>query len=410
MRILLANKFYYRRAGAEAYLLDLEAALKRSGHEVAVFASAHPENLPCAWEKYFPPYRDYSRGWSLAKFRNMVWSPEAAKRIRWLIRDFKPEVAHFQNIYHHLSPSIIAECNRAQVPVALTVHDYKLICPNYSLFTDHAACERCHLFRYWNAVRYKCVKGSRAGSAAAAAEEWIHRALKIYETGVARFVTPSDFTRETLIRWGKNPAKIVHLPNLLDLTRLPAPSAEVGTDVLYVGRLEEWKGVKILPALAAAAPDIRFKAVGSGPLAVELKERVRALGLNNLEILGFAPREKVYEEIKKSRVVVVPSLGYDPFPTAALEAGALGRPVVGSRIGGIPEIVREGETGLLVAPGDEKAFLDALRKLEYDAAFAAALGAAAAVRVRALVDPERHLQKLLALYGEIIEQNRVSRE
>ncbi|TAL19450.1 glycosyltransferase [Patescibacteria group bacterium] len=405
MRILLVNKFYYRRAGAEVYLLALEQALKDAGHEVAVLSTRHPETLPTPWSDYFIPYLPYSirEGFpaDAKKFGQMIWSPAAYRSALRIIRDFKPDIVHIHNLYHHLSPSVLTACKKMGRPVVQTLHDYKLICPNYTLFTNHAPCERCHVFRYWNAVVYKCLNDSRAFSAAAALEMWAHRALGIYEKNVVRFITPSNFLRELLVRWGKDGQKIVHIPNLLDTSGLPPPSVEPGDGVLYAGRLVEWKGAGLIVEAAAAAPDLSFRVAGAGPLLAELQRRANTLGLVNIRFLGYLPREKVYEEMLGARAVAIPSIGYDPFPTAALEAGLLGRAVVASKIGGLPEIVRDGETGLLFEPGTVDALVDALRKLHYDSALSVRLGRAAERVVAELADPQRHVMRLMEVYKEV---------
>jgi glycosyltransferase involved in cell wall biosynthesis len=412
MRVLLINKFYWRKAGAEAYLLDLEARLKDAGHEVAVFATDHPETLRTPWRKYFPRYRDFSRseGWlkDAAKVKTMFWSAEAADRLAALLRDFEPEVAHLQNIYHHLSPSIISALGKKRVPIVETLHDYKFICPNYTLFTEGAACERCHVYRYWNAPAHRCVKNSRPASAAAAAEMWLHRLLQVYEKNIARFITPSAAMREIFVRWGKDPEKFVHLPNLLDLSRLPARVPDPGDGFLFAGRVEEWKGARFLLEAALKAPDLQFVFAGQGPLLAELRTRVAELSLRNIRFIGQVSREELYAEMLRARAVIVPSLGYDPYPTVALEAGALGKPVVASRIGGIPEIVEDGVTGLLFPAREEKALLDAIRALHYDPALAFRLGAAAERKIRRQADPETHLRKLLGIYQEVIAESRGS--
>lgn len=414
MKILLVNKFYYRRAGAEAYLLDLEALLTAAGHEVAIFSTTHPETLPSKWRGYFIDAPSFNtRAGIVADARtvaHMIWSRSAAKAFRRLLNDFKPDIIHLHNIYHHLSPSLLPVARRAGVPVVQTIHDYKWVCPNYTLWTNHEQCERCHVYRYWNAVRYRCVQGSRSASFAAALEMSIHRALQVYERDVARFITPSAFVRDVLIRWGKDETRITHLPNAVDLSRLPPSATEAGSGVVFVGRMEEWKGVRMVLDAAESAPDIAFRFVGGGPLEATLRQRAAELGLANVTFLGVQPREIVYEEMRRARMVVVPSLGADPFPTTALEAGALAKPVIGSRAGGIPEIVRDGETGILVPPGDVAALLDAIRRLADDAPLAVGYGAAAEQHVRALVNPATHRERLLELYEEVILAQQIKRQ
>ena len=414
MKIVLVNKFYYRRAGAEAYLLDLEALLIAAGHEVAIFATNHPETLPSKWSGYFVDAPSFNTRAGIIEdartVAHMIWSRSAAKAFRRLLNDFQPDIIHLHNIYHHLSPSLLPVARRAGIPVVQTIHDYKWVCPNYTLWTNHEQCERCHVYRYWNAVRYRCVQGSRSASFAAVLEMSIHRALQVYERDVARFITPSAFVRDLLIRWGKEGTRIIHLPNAVDLSRIPPSSLHAGNGVVFVGRMEEWKGVRVVLAVAESAPDISFRFVGGGPLEAELRQRAAELGLSNVTFLGVQPREVVYQEMQNARVVVVPSLGKDPFPTTALEAGALGKVVVGSRAGGIPEIVRDQETGILVPPGDVAALLDAIRRLEDDAALAMRYGAAAEQHVRALVDPVAHRTRLLALYEAVILEQQIKKQ
>ena len=404
MKILLANKFLYRRAGAEAYVLDLARALERAGHQVAFFAMKDSRNIQTPWSKYFVDEIHYDRSDGLLedvrKVGHMIWSVEAAKKFRALLADFKPDVVHLHNIYHHLSPSIVQEAKRAGIPVVQTLHDFKLICPNYRLFTKGSACERCQVMKYWNAVRYQCLNDSTPASAAVALEMWVHRLLRIYENGVDQFIAPSVFLRDLLLRWGKSLTKTIVINNPIDLAAY-AGTSTLGEEVVFAGRLAEEKGVWPLLLAAEKLPDIPFLLIGDGPELANIEARIRERKLGNVKLTGFLRGTELTDRLRKARLIVIPSVWYENYPYAALEAAALGKAVVASRIGGIPEIVEDGTTGRLFPPGDVPAMVDAVKNLYQNVGLLEQMGEAAREKVRRENDPQDHLTAVLDIYKQV---------
>ncbi len=350
MRILLINQFFYRRRGAETYLFDLKALLERNGHEVAVFSMVHPENEPSPWSQYFVSSVDYSNK-NIKAAARMFWSREAQRKLDTLLDVFKPDLAHIQNIYHQISPSVLVTLKKRHIPIVLTLHDYKLICPNYELYTENETCRRCKGGRYYNAVVHRCLKSSTAMSALAMFEMYLHKLTQVYERNVDCFISPSQFLKNEVIAWGEQLKRIEVLPNFIDTTA--ASAGDIGRDVLYAGSLSPIKGVGLLlDNFRENQYGCRLLLAGSGPL--------QANSTATIQFLGQLSKEELAQQMRQSRVVVVPSRHHENFPYTVLEAFAAGKPVIGSRRGGIPELVQDGKTGWLFEPNKPASLTAAL--------------------------------------------------
>lgn len=345
MKILQINKFFFRKGGSEAYLFDVSAALEKAGHEVIPFSMHDECNQPSPYSDYFIDHIDFSNGKSLSKAAHYLYSTEAARKLERLIQDTQPDIAHVHNIAHQLTPSILKVLRKHNIPVVQTLHDYQLICPNYKLFTQGSPCERCNPHKYWNAIRYKCVQDSRLSSALAAAEMGLHNVLlKSYEKGVTQFIAPSQFLRDKLLEWGWKEDQVTYIPHFSTLT---PDTGKRKKQVLFAGRLTKEKGVRVL-AEAAAAIDAPVLIAGTGEEEAWLRENAP----DNVELLGFQKPEQLHALMAESAAVIVPSLWYENAPMVVYEALALGTPVVGSDIGGIPELIEENANGMLCAVGD----------------------------------------------------------
>jgi glycosyltransferase involved in cell wall biosynthesis len=359
MRILQVNKFHYARGGADKYYLRLGAALEKAGHEVAYFSMQHPKNETTPYAKYFVSRLSFNEGGLKDKLKTpgrMIYSLEAKRKFKKLLNDFKPDIIHIHNIYHQISPSILSVAKQAGIPVIMHVHDYKLICPNYQLFAHGEICEACKPHKYCKCVQKKCFKDSRTKSFLAALEMFIHHSvLKIYKRNITEFITPSAFMRTKLVEWGWRLDKIKVIINPFDAELNLAPDGKVPSlenYLLYFGRLSEEKGLKILIE-AAAITGAKLKFVGDGPQKIELDTLAKKINAN-LEFLGFKSGEELKNIILKAKAVVIPSIWLENMPLSLLEALNLGKVVVASKIGGIPEIIKDGDNGLLFIPGDIK--------------------------------------------------------
>ena len=405
MRIVQVNKFMYRRDGAAAYVLDLSRLLEEAGHQVAFFGMKQPQTIVTPWSDYFVNeiHFDRSEGFfkDIKKIGHMIWSTEARQKFSRLLDDFKPDVVHLHVTYHQISPSILPECRRRNIPVVLTAHDYHLISPNYSLITRGKPCERCLGGFFWRTMAQNCLD-SWPKTVAGGFEHLIHRLLGIYERDVDRVICPSRFMMQMLARFGWDTKKLEHLPNPVKTSSVPASENNVGSGVLYAGRLSPEKGVAVLLEAARRLPDIPFTIAGDGPARRALEDTAPP----NVRFLGFRPFAEIQELIAQSRLVSVPSIWYENFPYAALEPMALGKTVIASRIGGLPEIIRDQETGLLVPPADIPRLVDAIRAAYYDEALTSRLGRSAAAEIRRAYSPTDHRATIIKIYEAVIAAHR----
>lgn len=401
MKVLMINTFHHARGGDATYTRGLTRLLEGAGHPVVPLAMRHPDNDPSPWEHRFLPWVDLrSPGGRLAQARLLpraLWSRRAARACADLIRDTRPDIAHLQHIHRHITPSVLGPLRAAGVPVVWTLHDYELICPEGHLFSQGAPCEACRGHRYGEAVRRRCKWGRLGPSAVAAAEKRLHQALRVWDR-VDRFLCPSRFLADMVVRFGVPADRVAHRPNFLDAGPFPEERPREGRPTwVYAGRLAPEKGVDVAIEAARALPGADLLICGTGP--EERRLRRQAGSLANVRFLGHLPQRVLARHISAARAVVVPSRWYENFPYAVLEAQAAGCAVVASRVGGIPEQIDDGVDGLLVAPDDAEALRAAMGRLLADADLAAGLGRAGATRVRARLAPEDHLDAILAEYA-----------
>jgi len=404
MKVLAANKYYFVKGGAERYFFELARILAERGHEVVPFAMQDVRNEETPWSEHFVSHEPFENGASvmsrLAAAGRVLYSWEARRKIEALADRAGPDVAHLHNIAHQLSPSIIDGLASRGIPVVQTLHDYKLVCPNYQMFVDGATCERCRTFRYYNAIVHRCMRGSLAASVLVALEAAWHRLAGTYLRKVDLFIAPSRSLRDRMIVHGVPGDRIVHLPYSIALDEY-APRYEPGRYAVYFGRLSVGKGLRTLMRALERAPDVPFKVVGSGPMEAELRERAK--DLENVEFTGYMTGDRLHRVVADALFTVVPSECYENSPLAVYESFALGTPVVGSTIGGIPELVTDGETGLHFPTGDDEALGAALRVLAADPPRAVEMGRAARRRVETEYGPARHYELITSIYERVIQ-------
>jgi glycosyltransferase involved in cell wall biosynthesis len=401
--LLSINNYFYPRGGAEVVFLEQNRLFEGAGWQVVPFAMRHPNNLPTPWADYFPDEiefgRSYGLGTKLLQAQRVIFSLQARRRLRDLLAQVKPRIAHAHNIYHHLSPSILPTLRAAGIPVVMTVHDLKLACPAYTMMADNKPCERCRGGRIHNVVVHRCIKGSAALSSLILVETFVHRLLRLYDANVSRFVVPSRFVLDKLVAWGWDRNRFVHIPNFVD-AELFATDRPIGRRFVYCGRLQSNKGVETLVRAAALAKQ-PVTIAGSGPE----EHRLRTLSAElqaDVEFLGHLPKQALAGVVQSARAIVVPSEVNENAPLAALEGYAAGRPVIGARIGGIPELVREEETGLLFPSGQVEALAAALdRFAALPDARLTEMGAAGRRWVERDFTATRYRERLLALYDSL---------
>ena len=317
-----------------------------------------------------------------------MWARGVAREFTAVLTQFQPDVVHVHNTFPAISPAVHWAAARAGVPVVQTLHNYRLLCVQAMLVRDAAVCEACVGHGPWRGVLHRCYRGSLAASTAAAASLAVHRRLGTWRRKVTRYIALTDFAARKFIAAGLPAQRMTVKPNFVDL---PPPPAGARIGLLYVGRLAPEKGLAVL-ARAAALAGVVVDVVGTGPMAAELA------GAPGLRLHGALAPGEVYARMRAAAVLVMPSLSYEGFQRALIEAYACGSPVIASRLGGLIELVQEDHTGWLVEPGSATALAQALRRAVAQPEALAAMGAAARARYAMDFGPETNYCALMAIY------------
>ncbi|MDR4513279.1 glycosyltransferase family 4 protein [Nitrosomonas sp.] len=357
--LLSLNTYNYRRGGSDAVFFDHQRLFQSLDWNTVAFTMHHPKNEASDWERYFVDELEFGNDYNLLQKMVMagkvIYSWEAKAKLKKLIQHVRPDIAHAHCIYHHLSPSVLSALSEAGIPTVMTAHDLKIACPAYKMLNKTGVCEQCKHGNLWHVVKNRCIHDSLAASLLVSVESSVHKALGLYKKNLDTIITPSLFYRDKLIEWGWDANKLVYIPNFIHYQSY-LPQFKVGDYFLYFGRLAPEKGVDTL-VKAALAAGIRLKLAGTGPYEENLRRLVPD-DCKTIEFLGYRSGEALRSLIQHARVVVLPSQWYENAPISVLESYACGKPVIGARIGGIPEMLKPEETGLLFETGDVSALTD----------------------------------------------------
>jgi len=401
-KIIFANNYYYLRGGSERVLFDEMAWLAERGHIVIPFSRRHEQNCNTAYDRFYLPAVDFDGLRGLEKARaaiDIVYSRPMKRAFGALLDQEVPEVVHGHNIYSGLSYSIIDAAKARSIPFVLTLHDLKLACPSYLMMNRGAVCERCRKGAFWHCVAQRCHKESLVASAVITAEAYWNRAFRMHDW-VARFFCPSRFLLEKMAGAGLPREKLVHLPNALDPTRYE-PSYGPGAYVLFAGRLSPEKGIVTL-LQACKGLDVTIRLAGTGPMWEECREFAEANGMGNVVFEGYCQGEKLKDLFRRAAFLVMPSGCYENAPMSILEAFAFGKPVLGSNIGGIPELVRDGHTGTLFKAGNVDDLRDKVVWMWNHRSEVVEMGKNARHRVETEFSVQTHVDRLEQTYESVL--------
>lgn len=415
MKILQINKFYYRKSGSETHFIDLIKLLRENNHKVTVFSTENAKNIKGKGDDCFIDEIEMNLS-NFKKGFNLFYNYQAIKALKKIISNNRPDVVHLHNISHHFSPAILKVFKQFNIPVIMTVHDYKLICPNYKLFNSKGICKKCIGGKYYHCALNKCVKTSYLGSLVMTVEAYWARWKKYYDL-VDIFIAPSYFMRNKLIEGGINPKKIKYLNNFLSINIAQDNSSEEKNTRKYIlsfGRLSEEKGLDCLIEAFnnISNKEIVLKIAGEGPASTGLKELTKKLGLEKkVDFVGHKPEDELKKIIAESQFVVVPSLWYENAPYTILESYALGKAVLGSEIGGISELIKENETGLTFKIENRNDLTDKINYLLNNENKNKVMGEMGRLFLNKSFGEKKYLRKLLEIYKKEIfrKLNKVSK-
>jgi len=401
MRILMVNKYLYPRAGAETYMITVAEALMTQGHEVSFFGMDHPENTQIG-ETATIPFLEFggaisasARVGNLFKATGSALRSSASQALDAWVEKWKPDLIHAHNIYNQLPPSLFKNAAK-RVPVMMTLHDYKPVCPNYSVFVNGEPCTRCVGGSVMPCVTQRCCHGSLAKSLISAASSSHHRRRGTYQKDYHYYVSPSHFVRDRMIDGGFDPTTVEVINNF---AVIPEAATPPGDGLFYGGRLCVEKGVDVLlrglALLTKPHPVLRI--AGDGPTADELRELATSLELDSVTWLGRIKPEQVVQELHNCAIACVPSTWHENCSMAIMEALAQGRPVLASDRGGNPDLVRPGIDGEVFKGNDPQSLADKLQNL-LDPSQLASRGVAAREAAMARFSPEVHVKQLLSAF------------
>ena len=364
MKILLVNKFLYLKGGSETYTFKLGNILTDNGHEVQYFGLKNDKNTVGNNVGANVSDIDFNKGVSknlLAPLR-IIYSAEARKKIREVLDDFAPDVVHLNNIQFHLTPSIILGIDdyrkktKRNVKIIYTAHDYQLVCPSHGLFdNDLNVCEKCLGGNYTHCVRTKCVKNSRLKSLLGMTDAYLWKFSNAYSY-IDAIVCPSNFLKSKLDTQSRFASKTVVIHNFIE-SEPNSENTEKDNYVLEFGHLSKDKGTNTVLEVAKRMPNVRFVFAGYGKAVDDISK------VQNAEYVGFKTGDELRKLIKKAICSICPSEMYENCPYSVMESIKLLTPVIGADIGGIPELIDVGKTGLLFESGNADSLEKALRYL-----------------------------------------------
>jgi glycosyltransferase involved in cell wall biosynthesis len=402
MNILVANWTWYPSGGDWTYIENLCKLYQQNGHKIIPFSMKDEKNYPTPYSKYFIKNIDYNKLNDNKSFINSIkviskslYSFEAKRSLQKLLNENKIDLAHLNNIHHYLTTSIVKILNRYQIPIIWTLHDYSNLCPNTTFVSKNKICERCKKHKYYNCVLNKCKKNSYLASIPAALESSINHLLNPYKY-IDYFICPSEFIKLKFIEYGFDKNKLKVINNCFDISTLDKIQHTTENRekyILYIGNLSNIKGVKTLIQSVEGLP-IKLKILGDGEHANTYREYCNLSRIKNVEFLGKVTNSEVFKYLSDSLFTICPSEWYENYPYSIVESMLLGKPVIGSNIGGIPELIVDQLTGLLFEPGNANDLSEKINKLYNNEILVAQYGHNAKLHITKLVNYENHYEEL----------------
>lgn len=402
MKFIFANNYCYLRGGSERVFYDEINMLRGFGHEIALFSRHFNKNIHSEYSEYFASdieYQNVSLIKKISAGAKLIYSYECRKKFDELLKLFNPNIIHAHNIYGRLTTSIIDAAKERQIPVVMTLHDLKLICPSYLMLLNGEICESCKGGKFYHCTVKRCHKGSLLQSLIYTIESYFNSLFGKYDW-ISYFVCPSNFLMKKHIEAGIPEKKLIYIANFIK-TKIFEPNYSGGKYILFVGRLSREKGIM---TLLNATKDLKIPVwiVGDGPMRAECEGFVKKNKIVNVVFKGYKSGNELEDLFRNCAFLVFPSQCYENAPMSILEAFAYGKPVIGSNIGGIPEMVIENQTGVLFNSGDHIHLKEKIEQLLNNPSLVIQMGKQARRKVEEEYNEEIHYQKLMSIYKKIL--------
>lgn len=341
MKILQINNNCYRKSGTDSVYLNTIDLLRSHDHEVMTFSFQDENNVSEIYDKYFVRKNFLNK--SFGKF----YSISAKSNIERLIKDTKPDIAHFHNIIGGLSSSILPVLKKYNIPTVATFHGFKYLCPAYVFINGKGEiCEECKVGKYYKCIKNNCAPEGLVKSTALAIESYLRDSFFPFNKYIDKYIFLSKFFLNKYSEFYPDILdKSIFLYNfLIDIKKEPVNKK--GDYFLFFGRLDKEKGIKTLINAFSRNPNVSLKIIGKG----QLSEYLLNNKTENVEFLGYKNWNEIQNYLINASFVVVPSECYENNPMTIVESYSFGKPVIGSNIGGIPEIILNEKTGYTFEP------------------------------------------------------------
>lgn len=363
MRILQVNKYNYLRGGSETVFFNTIEMLQQHGHEVARMSINHPRNEPSPWSRYFvdaPEIRDIKGVWGkICSIPRFFSNRDAAIKMEQLIADFRPDIAHLHNIFNGISLSILPVLKQHGIPVVITLHDTRFICPSLQFNLHGKRCDNCLNTWGLNCGLHRCYENSLINSWMCAFEMLYKEKLFHYDPYIDHYIFASkshlDKHASRHSYFGEKGCVLYNFaPNINNITPNPSHKGYF----LFYGRIIDYKGIATLIESMKSLPDITLKVAGTGPML----DQLRTIATHNVQFVGYKTGNELFDLVKNASFIIVPSECEENNPMTVVEGYTYGKPVIGSAIGGIPEIIVPEQTGYVFTAFDKDALTQAIRQ------------------------------------------------
>ena len=403
MKILMVNKFHYLKGGSEKYYFELAKILREKGHEIAFFSMQNEKNIKTDCKEYFVDSIDLNSN-NKTKALEVIYSKQNKKKMQEALDEFKPDIVHINNFQRQLSSSIIEAIKEKNIPIVFTAHDVQAICQEIKMLdSDKNICEKCKKGKYINCIKKKCIKDSTLKSVLGAIEGYYYRYKKIYTKKIDYIITPSEFYKQKLVEDGIPKEKIEAIHNFVELEEYDIETQDEGY-ALYFGRLSKEKGIlNLIEAFSKTKMGILYIA-GEGPEKENIEKFIKEKDLSErIKLLGFLKSNEMKKCISKSKFVVVPSIWYENCPYSVMETLAIGKPVLGADIGGIPELVKNNENGLIYKYDNIDELSEKMQQFFENTDLTNKMGQNAKENAKKLYSKEIYYDKIIKIYQKLLE-------
>ena len=388
MKVLLVHGAYQQFGGEDSVVRAEKELLERHGDEVLLY-SRHNDEI-----------KQFSVAQKASFFPQTVYSRKTTREIGDAVSSFRPDVAFVHNVYPLISPSVYHELHSLDIPAVQVLHNFRPFCPNGLFYTQGKICEACKGGNYLNAIQKRCYKDSYLLSGLYALTLGANRLAGMVRK-ISGFICLTEFFKIKMLEAGVPEDKLFVRPNFVYAPPLSPAVSDGGNYAIYMGRLSPEKGCWTLIRAFEQLPQVPLKILGTGPLEQELRDHVRQKGIGNIEFLGFKSGEEKWQLLRNSLCLVVPSEWYENFPVTVLEAYMAAKPVIASRMGGLPYIVEDGQSGLLFEAGKVNELVQKIQRLMEDPATAAGMGACGRRLSETKYGPEQGYSNLMKIFSQV---------